>query len=178
MRIPNGPQPRTSLARQSVGNAGRSRVSDPPFHPGDPSCPRGRRMSGPIPARARAQHGIRSMTSTVPNHDSIALAAYFIWQDEGRPHGRHQDHWFAAEAGLTRGAAREAVEAAPAPARKAAPVRKPAAAKKAAPAKQAAAARTAKPAAPTAPAETVVAAAALAAPRAARTPSKGARNAH
>lgn len=116
------------------------------------------------------------MTATVSNHADIALRAYFIWDGEGRPHGRHQDHWFAAEAGLTHVAVLEAVEAAPATTAKAAPVKKPSPARKPAAAKKAA---PAKVAAPKAPAETVVAAAALAkTPRATRSRAKGASSTH
>lgn len=122
------------------------------------------------------------MIATAHDHDSIALHAYLIWDGEGRPHGRHEDHWFAAEAGLTRPA--EPKAAAAVPARKAAAPRatvakkpvaatKPVAAKRAAPAKAATDAKT-----PTAPAEAVVAAAALSAPRAARATARGARSPH
>jgi hypothetical protein len=30
---------------------------------------------------------------------AIREAAYFIWEREGRPHGRHHDHWRQALAG-------------------------------------------------------------------------------
>lgn len=36
-------------------------------------------------------------SSTKPGHDDIALAAWDIWQKEGRPEGRHIEHWLAAE---------------------------------------------------------------------------------
>lgn len=117
------------------------------------------------------------MTSTT--HDAIAIRAYLIWQDEGRPNGRHQDHWFTAEAVEQQATvqadapvmnAEIAPNVATKPAKKAVPVRKPAAAKKAAPAKAAA---------PKAPAETVVAAAALTkTPRAARSRAKSASITH
>jgi hypothetical protein len=29
-------------------------------------------------------------------HEEIAVAAYFIWEREGRPHGRDQEHWHRA----------------------------------------------------------------------------------
>ncbi len=110
------------------------------------------------------------MTTTVPNHAGVALRAYFIWEGEGRPHGRHEDHWLAAEAFEARAAEPEAIAV---PAKKAA-AKAPAARKAVAPKKAAAA----KAAAPKAPAETVVAAAALAAPRAARSTAKVARRTH
>jgi hypothetical protein len=112
------------------------------------------------------------MTTTVLAHDSIALGAYYNWEAEGRPHGRHEAHWLAAEAALTAAPAPVAVEVAPAS--KAAPVKAPTVRKAAAPRKPA----PAKAAAPTAPAETVVAAAALAAPRAARSTAKAPRRTH
>ena len=31
----------------------------------------------------------------------IARTAYFIWEQEGRPHGRDQAHWLQAEKQLT-----------------------------------------------------------------------------
>ncbi|MGI3901396.1 MAG: DUF2934 domain-containing protein [Janthinobacterium lividum] len=115
------------------------------------------------------------MTVTASTHDSIALRAYFIWNDEGRPQGRHDHHWFSAEAvEVLEAGASEAAVTPLAPAKtavsaKVATARKPAAAKKPA---------SAKAAAPTAAAKTVVAAAALAAPRAARTTTKGASRTH
>lgn len=33
-------------------------------------------------------------------HAEIALAAYSLWVEEGRPQGRHLDHWIRAEAVL------------------------------------------------------------------------------
>jgi len=35
-------------------------------------------------------------------HDHIAVAAHFIWEKEGRPHGRDLAHWFAAIDALRR----------------------------------------------------------------------------
>lgn len=108
---------------------------------------------------------------TVPTHDTIAVSAYFAWEAEGRPFGRHDTHWLAAESALRLASAPITATAAPieaqAPA-KAKAVRKPAAKKPA----------IAKAKAPSAPAETVVAAAALATPRAARGSAKGAPRTH
>ena len=112
------------------------------------------------------------MTATVSNYAGVALRAYYIWEDEGRPHGRHEAHWFAAEAAET-GAAETAVVVT-APAKKAAVAKAPAVKKAAAPKKPAAA----KAAVPKAAAGAIVAAAALEAPRAARGTAKGARRAH
>ena len=101
------------------------------------------------------------MTATVSNDAGVALRAYFVWEDEGCPHGRHEAHWFAAEA-----AEPDAVVTVPA--KKAAPAKVPAGKKPV----------QAKAAAPKAPAEAIVAAAALAVPSAAQGSTKGARRAH
>lgn len=47
----------------------------------------------------------------------IELRAYLIWESEGRPHGRHDEHWARAEAeilgaGKKKAPARKAVKAA------------------------------------------------------------------
>src|SRR5438874_5199 len=34
--------------------------------------------------------GIRRPT---PPHEEVARAAYALWQEEGRPHGRDREHW-------------------------------------------------------------------------------------
>jgi hypothetical protein len=44
-------------------------------------------------------HGLRK---PLPPHDEIALVAYRLWEQAGRPQGRHQEHWFAAMAELRR----------------------------------------------------------------------------
>ena len=37
--------------------------------------------------------------ATVPlDRNRIAVRAYYLWEDEGRPEGRHESHWLAAEA--------------------------------------------------------------------------------
>ena len=33
-------------------------------------------------------------------HNEIEQRAYFLWEQEGRPHGRHFEHWLRAEAEL------------------------------------------------------------------------------
>jgi hypothetical protein len=40
-----------------------------------------------------------SANRTVTDED-VAVRAYLIWQREGRPEGRHVEHWLAAEAEL------------------------------------------------------------------------------
>lgn len=34
-----------------------------------------------------------------PDHDATARRAYEIWEAEGRPEGRHEEHWRKAESG-------------------------------------------------------------------------------
>lgn len=41
-------------------------------------------------------------TTQKPAVADIARTAYFIWEQEGRPHGRDQAHWLQAEKLLTR----------------------------------------------------------------------------
>lgn len=82
---------------------------------------------------------------------AIAEAAFYIWQDEGQPHGRDQEFWLRAEAALSAPkpkARRAAAKTAAAPKKAAAPkVRKAEPAAK--PAPKAKAAPKAKPAANT-----------------------------
>jgi hypothetical protein len=40
---------------------------------------------------------MNGQTISQPTSEQIAAAAYLIWENEGRPHGRHQVHWFQAE---------------------------------------------------------------------------------
>ncbi|MBI5397453.1 MAG: DUF2934 domain-containing protein [Verrucomicrobia bacterium] len=35
-----------------------------------------------------------------PTHDEVAAFAHLIWEKEGRPEGRRDDHWREAEAQL------------------------------------------------------------------------------
>lgn len=37
-----------------------------------------------------------------PNENEVARLAYAIWEQEGRPHGRDQQHWQEAEQLLVR----------------------------------------------------------------------------
>ena len=37
-----------------------------------------------------------------PSEEEIARAAYFLWEQEGRPHGRDQEHWRRAREQLSR----------------------------------------------------------------------------
>lgn len=36
-------------------------------------------------------------SSSRPSHEEIAILAYQMYEEEGRPHGRHQEHWNQAE---------------------------------------------------------------------------------
>lgn len=47
--------------------------------------------------------------SAAPTHDEISARARQIWERNGRPDGRDEEHWFQAEREL-RGGAREADE--------------------------------------------------------------------
>ena len=38
-----------------------------------------------------------SDTRSEATEDEIAVCAYFIWEQEGKPIGRAPDHWFQAE---------------------------------------------------------------------------------
>jgi hypothetical protein len=42
----------------------------------------------------------RGLRAPAPPHDDIAVAAYFLWQQEGCPHGRDREHWHKALARL------------------------------------------------------------------------------
>ena len=47
-----------------------------------------------------------TLNTTKLDHDTIAFCAYMLWDNEGRPAGRDQEHWLQAEAHL-RGALAE-----------------------------------------------------------------------
>ncbi len=36
-------------------------------------------------------------TQSGPAHEKIAIRAYEIWQESGRPNGKHEEHWYRAE---------------------------------------------------------------------------------
>lgn len=38
----------------------------------------------------------------MPDEDRIRSRAYQIWEEEGRPEGRHDEHWYRARAELER----------------------------------------------------------------------------
>jgi hypothetical protein len=46
----------------------------------------------------------QKLRAPAPSHAEIALAAYYLWEQEGRPHGRDGDHWRQATEQLERGA--------------------------------------------------------------------------
>ncbi len=39
----------------------------------------------------------RDSTPTRPTYDEISALAYQMYEEEGRPHGRDQEHWHQAE---------------------------------------------------------------------------------
>ena len=45
---------------------------------------------------ANPPHRLGSATGPVAGHEEIAVAAYYLWEKEGRPHGRADAHWFQA----------------------------------------------------------------------------------
>ena len=51
--------------------------------------------------KKNSNHQNNNLVADCPNgelaHDQIALAAYSIWEQEGRPQGREVDHWLRAE---------------------------------------------------------------------------------
>src|SRR5262245_37158838 len=44
-------------------------------------------------------HGLRGPT---PSAEEVAVAAYYLWEEEGRPHGRDREHWDRALTQLRR----------------------------------------------------------------------------
>ena len=32
-----------------------------------------------------------------PTHEEIALRAYQLWEERGKPHGSHEEHWYLPE---------------------------------------------------------------------------------
>ncbi len=43
-------------------------------------------------------------------HEEIALSAYSIWDQEGRPEGRDVEHWLQAEAQRKHGCGKDAAQ--------------------------------------------------------------------
>ena len=37
----------------------------------------------------------------MPDQDQISRRAYALWEQEGRPDGRHEDHWYRARQELS-----------------------------------------------------------------------------
>ena len=50
-----------------------------------------------IKPKTRKANPIKPQTSSTPRPEQVALLAYHIWEQEGRPPGREQEHWFQAE---------------------------------------------------------------------------------
>jgi hypothetical protein len=42
-----------------------------------------------------------SAAKTVPTHDEVSARAFDIYEREGRPAGRHVEHWLRAESELS-----------------------------------------------------------------------------
>ena len=47
--------------------------------------------------------GVAGPSSTLVNEDLVAERAYLIYLEEGRPDGRHLDHWLRAKEELSVG---------------------------------------------------------------------------
>jgi hypothetical protein len=64
------------------------------------------RREPPVPLREESRHWLDStlvacgLRSPMPSHEQIALVAYYLWEQEGRPHGRDLEHWHRALAQL------------------------------------------------------------------------------
>jgi hypothetical protein len=43
---------------------------------------------------------LHPLATSPPLHEEVAVAAYYIWEHEGRPHGRDKEHWYRALAQL------------------------------------------------------------------------------
>jgi hypothetical protein len=44
----------------------------------------------------------QGLRPVAPSHEDVSLAAYYLWEREGRPHGREREHWRRALAQLRR----------------------------------------------------------------------------
>jgi hypothetical protein len=50
----------------------------------------------------RLAHELPAVSSEIhASHEDIALLAYALWQEQGCPEGRHEEHWLKAEQELT-----------------------------------------------------------------------------
>lgn len=77
-------------------------ASDPPAYmagasiPGPPSHAGNVREPAPTELLDVAAEAVEDPTGRIREH------AYFMWEQEGRPEGRAEEHWHAAERELTR----------------------------------------------------------------------------
>ena len=55
------------------------------------------RMSEPKPRRKRQSKSSKPVEITNLSEHELRDAAYFLWEQEGRPEGRDVDNWLAAE---------------------------------------------------------------------------------
>jgi hypothetical protein len=56
------------------------------------------RMSEPKPRRKRQSKSTRSAKATELSEQERRDAAYYLWEQEGRPEGRALDHWLQVAA--------------------------------------------------------------------------------
>jgi Protein of unknown function (DUF4058)/Protein of unknown function (DUF2934) len=64
----------------------------------EPGVPLGEEEQRWLDALLQAQN----LREPAPAYEDIAMAAYSIWEQEGRPHGRDKEHWYQATARLRR----------------------------------------------------------------------------
>src|SRR5262249_48606578 len=103
-RLPLSPDDRDSVldlqtnftrCYDQAGFAGRIDYHrEPPVRPKEGA---GRRLDEVLRAnKLGGMPGQTSAGSVHPPHEAIALAAYYLWLAEGRPHGRDREHWLQA----------------------------------------------------------------------------------
>ena len=63
--------------------------SDRIDYQGEPAGPLGEEDRGWL-------YGMLQAEGRRPPHEAVALAAYYLWEREGRPHGRDREHWYRA----------------------------------------------------------------------------------
>jgi hypothetical protein len=53
-----------------------------------------------MPERSTARESVRTAATVKPTDREIAIVAYLLWLEEGRPDGTEREDWFRAEAML------------------------------------------------------------------------------
>jgi hypothetical protein len=83
-------------------NKARHTASNERGTAGRDSCPKQEENSTMKKTRINPSKTPASITSLSPSHDAIAARAAAIWEQNGRPEGRDQEHWLRAERELAR----------------------------------------------------------------------------